>query len=206
MVTQSLVRRNAIALTAAMVAMSVACSTTKADPAQDISAGSLIVSVEEVAQITNFHGFAPASKEADRPTTVDPTAPEVCRAAYDENFAFGAGLTKFRSVTYGGSTGDRIQKPVSISQAIAIYPDESAPRAAFGHLVSELAKCSAAHIKGYEMRIEQPDSSTVLVSSPIWEATYRVKSTVLMNVVGGGLPDTEAAVRTVAGRIADKLS
>ncbi|MDO3335180.1 sensor domain-containing protein [Mycobacteroides abscessus] len=194
-----------LALTSCLVVTLVGCSATKSEPAQEISIDGLVVSIQDAAQITNFQGFSSDTKKSDNPTVFDPNAPEVCRAVYDENIAFGAGLTAFRSVTYGGSIDERIKKPVSLSQSVATYPNADASHAAFDHLESELSKCSSAHLKGYELTVQRPDPSTLLVNSPIWEAAYRVKSSVLMNVSGGGLPDTETAVKGIVDRIAARL-
>lgn len=194
--------RKILALTAFLIATLIACSRTKSEPLQEFSIDDLVVSVQDAAQITNFHGFSSDTKKSDSLTVFDPNTPEVCRAVYDENFAFGTGLTAFRAVTYGGSAGERIKKPVSLSQSVATYPDADVSHAAFDRLESELTKCSSAHLKGYELTVQRPDSSTLLLNSPIWEAAYRVKSSVLMNVSGGGLPDT---VIGIVDRISARL-
>ncbi|WP_414811740.1 sensor domain-containing protein [Mycobacteroides salmoniphilum] len=185
--------------------MLAACSGTKAEPPQDANAD-LFLSIDDMVQVTNFHGFVRDGKKSDQPTMYQSNIAEACHVLFDQYLVFGTGFTNFRSITYGGSTDEYIKTPVSVSQVIANYPDAGVSRTVFEHLVSEFTKCSAAHLKGYELTVQQSDPSTLLVSSQIGEDVYRVKSSVVINVGGGGLPDTERAVKDVTNLIASRVS
>ncbi|CPR90257.1 hypothetical protein [Mycobacteroides abscessus] len=181
-----------------------ACSKIKTETPRDIKSD-VFASRDEVVAITNFRGFAPGSKESDHPTAYESNVAQACRVLFDQYAAFGKEFIEFWSITYGGSTDEPIKKPVSVSQVLARYPDVNVSHAAFDHLVSEFTKCSDAHVKGYELNLQRPDPFTLVVDSPIGQDMYKVQSWALINVGGGGLPDTEKAVMDIAELIAGRL-
>lgn len=197
--------RSFIHTTVCLSMMLVACSGTKAEPPQDVSVDPFL-SIDDMVQVTNFHGFVRDSKKSDHPAKYESNIAKVCRVLFDQYLVFGMNFTNFRSVVYGGSTDEYIKRPVSVNQTIVNYQDEVASHSAFDNLVSEFTECSAAHLKGYELTVQRPEPSTLLVSSRTGEDEYRVKSSVLINVGAGGLPDSGQAVKDVTDIIASRVS
>lgn len=184
----------------------------KADPVSAAAADSLIVDLDEVRRITHVDGLT-SYPEGDvrQPAHFDSDVPAPCQAAYDQESAYGDGWTRFRSVTYSGVTSSvpgGANKMMVVTQAVGIYPDDVASRSAFDRLVPLLNACSAMHVKYYDFTVETPDDSTVELhygEPSSSKVIYRVKSSVLIDVVVQGFADSGRIGGTVIDAIADGI-
>lgn len=185
---------------------SVLSGTKAAPPKADISADSLIVAVDDVAQIADFRGFmSEHTVKSHHPVVTDPGAPADCRAIYDENVTFGESFKEFSSAIYAGLTDEYIKRSVSVSQGIGVYSDAISAQATFDRLADGLEKCSLISVEKYKVTVTRPDPATILVDAKAWKAAYRVKSSVLMDTVVGGLSNSKQVAQAVVDRIADRV-
>jgi hypothetical protein len=178
------------------------------EPTSRLTAGSLIVSVEDVRRIADFSGLTPEpALDLHQPGHSDSDAPASCRAVFDQQVTFDGGWTQFRSVTYNGeaSVGPA---PVlnGVAQAVGVYPDDAAARTAFDHLVSALSACSAAHANNYEVTVHEQDPSTVALHHEQFDSVYRVKSSVLIEVEVSQFPQSGRIASSVLQTITDRIT
>jgi hypothetical protein len=177
-----------------------------APPATDLSADSLMVSVEEMRRITgdNDLNSLPAFDLHQPRRDDDLDTPIPCRVVYDQKATFGNGWTQFRSVDYRdpGEGNDMIR---DVGQAVAIYPDENAARTVFDRLASELTACSALHVKNYRFTVDKQDPLTVVLDySRILQKIIRVKASALI-FVDVNFPQSEPIARTILQVITDRI-
>ena len=200
-----------VAIACCLSAMTLACArrdgAVTADggpPDSTVGVDTLIVGLDEARRIADFPGLKsdPALdlREPRGRNQHDSRHPQQCWAHFDQGVAFGGDWTGFRSVTYSGS------KNYGISQAVAVYPDESASRAALDRLESAFAACSGLHTADFPLTVRRKDSSSIALCSRQCAIVYRVKSSVLMNVSVQRFPTTaeriaDSFVQTIADRI-----
>lgn len=183
-----------------------ACSGPTAKPQTDISANALIVNVDEVSQIAEFQGFTPDQSTRTDDPQPDPRAAQECKAVYDQKVIFGDRLKEFQSVAYGGTTGSQIKGVAEVIQNVGVYSDAESARSAFDRLAPALQGCSALHIKNYDFEVTQPNPSTIVLTSNYKVGiAYRLKSSVLTNVVVIGLPHTDLVTRSVLDAITERI-
>lgn len=187
-------------------------------PTSGFSADSLIVSVDDVRRIAD-NGSLTSQPELDvyQPTSqqAEPDVPSACEAVNGGEQTFTGGWRQFRSVQYSGSTPPTVSGGgnlySAVSQAVGIYPDEAAARAAFDRLISTLKACSALHDKYYDFAVKNEDSSTVTLDYSneylhnIMCNMVSVKSSVLAYVGVGGIPQSERIAQTVLQAITDRI-
>ncbi|OBK24413.1 hypothetical protein A5634_03555 [Mycobacterium asiaticum] len=185
-------------------------SAAKSSPAPGSRADALIVSLEDVRRIANYEELT-AHSHADRrkPPPGDLNAPAPCRAAGISDVTFGAGWTEFRSAGYHGITDDL--KPggpamiQTVSQAVAIYPDESTARGVLHQLESSLQACADLHDPSYDFTLDRPDPATVRISADAWSHMYREKSSVLISIGVLGLQPADQIAKTILQTASDRL-
>ncbi|MEB3983889.1 sensor domain-containing protein [Mycobacterium sp. 663a-19] len=176
-----------------------------------ITTDSLVVSLDDVRRISGVDALqAGPRSEVRQPRHSNSDAPGPCRAVFDQEATLDDGWTQFRSVTFNGDTyggvGDvKIRGVANVIQAVGIYRDDGAARAAFDRLVSTLTACSGLHAANYDFTLDQTDPSTVAFNSDQWKLIYRVKSSALINVGALGLPQSEQTARTIDQTITDRI-
>lgn len=183
-----------------------ACSGSGAEPPADIAADSLIVSVDEVEQIASFKGFTQDQTMRANEPHPDSRAVQECKAVYDQGVIFGGGPKEFRSVSYGGTTGSQIKGVAEVVQNIGVYQQAELARSAFDRLMPALRGCFELHIKNYDFAVGQPDPATIVLTSNHKVAiAYRLKASVLTNVVVIGLQHPDLVTRGVLDAITERI-
>ncbi|OSC43155.1 hypothetical protein B8W66_01835 [Mycobacterium decipiens] len=196
------------------VAAIAACShrSAPATTSPPVAAGidSLLVSVEDVRRIANFEYLTPhAHADLRKPSQGDVDAPGPCRAVGNSDLTFGNGWSEFRSVGYGGATDDLEPGGVAmideVSQAVAVYPNSSTTRGVLHQLLSYVTACTALHDTNYDFALDEPDHSTLRLSSQGWSHLYRAKSAVLISVGVLGLEPADRIANTILQTITDRI-
>lgn len=190
-------------------------------------ADSLVVSLDDVRQITGVGDLASnPNGDDDQPRHPSSDPPGACRV-FDPQVAFGSNWTQFRSAVYNGVAYEPLPavpepgpnppdiaggaaslppKPLMIGQAVGIYADGNAARAAFERLIPALIECSALRTKYYDFDVDQPDQSTVVLNYGIEsEVIYRVKDSVLINLSASGFSDSGRIADTILRNITDRI-
>ena len=164
-------------------------------------ADSLILNVEDVQRIAKFDDLTSDPQQDTRaPGNLDAQAPAPCRAVFDQQAAFAQGWNNFRSVWYSGASNK------GVTQAVGVYPDESAARNAFGRASSDLAACAALHADGYNFTTQTPTPSTVEVCFEKCRVVYRWQSSVLIDVSVQHFSDADRIAAEVVKAIADRIN
>lgn len=179
----------------------------QAAAAPSVDADSLIVSLGDVQRLTGRDDLvAEPIQSAPAPESGDPHAPVACQAVYSQEGIFGAGWKLFRTAAYSAETG-MVSTMAVVMQAVAVYPDAKAAGAVFDRLVPALQECAELHDSVYDFGVSRPDSSTVVLDYRVSQRSvvYRLKSSVLINVVAGGFPDPGQVGAGVAQRIAERV-
>lgn len=173
----------------------------RATPVPGINADGLVVGVEDVQRIANFDDLTSDPRlDVRAPGTLDADSPVPCRVVFDQQAAFGKGWEQFRSVWYSGASNK------GVTQAVGVYPSETAARNAFDRITSALADCSALHASGFDFTTKKPDPSTVSVCFEQCRVMFRWKSSVLIDVSIQHFPHdgaqiTSKIVQTISDRI-----
>lgn len=190
-----------------LAAILTACYTGGVGAVPGIDADALIVGLDEVQRITDRDDLA-ARPVTDAPTSYpeDLRTPDQCRPVFGQEDAFGHNWSQFRSATFT-AVGGGISTISTVAQGIGIYPDDGTTRAEFDRLVSSFEACSALHAKLYDFRMSKRDSSTVVLVFPgnSQSVIYRAASSVLIDVVVQGLPQSDQIAETVAQMISDRV-
>ncbi len=208
--------RSAFIVCIAVLAIS-ACSrqSTTAKPSTTTStppsgADALIISVEEVRRIANYEELtAHAHADLRHPPPGDLSAPGPCRAVGTSDLTFASGWLEFRSAGYSGVTDDIDPggKALidSVSQAVAIYPDEHAARNALDQLETSLTTCVAMHDPNYDFDVDKSDPTTLRITDAGWSHLYRAKNSVLISVGVLGIEPAERIANAVLEAICDRV-
>jgi PknH-like extracellular domain len=174
-----------------------------ADPSP--SADSLIVSLDEVRHLADSPDLNSRSLlDVRQPRSMheyDSKYPSQCQVTYNQDVAFGSDWRQFRSVGYIGASN------AGVTQAVGVYADPGAARAAFERVVAGLTACAALNVPNYTFTVRQPDPSTIqrCAENQCFDA-YRVKSSVLINVSVAHFPQTaEQIATTVLQTISDRI-
>lgn len=183
-----------------------ACLPLQANAEPGLSADTLIVSLEEVRRIADFPDLnSQPLLDVRQPGGLhqyDSQYPSPCQVTFDQDVAFGNDWKQFRSVGYVGAGN------YGVTQAVGVYPDPPAARAAFDRVASALTACSALNVPNFGFTVRQPDPSTIerCVDNRCFDA-FRVKSSVLINVDVAHFPRTaEQIATTVLQTISDRIN
>lgn len=201
-----------VAIVCCVAATGTGCGRPDAVTAAGTDVDSLIVSLDDVRRIANLQDLNQYSHgDADRPGNEDADAPEPCRSVYDQQVAFGSDWRQFRTVTYNALVSASHGAPAKmyvVTQAVGIYPDGSAARAAFDRLAPALTACSELRRKYYDFTVSHQDPATVALDYPEGQSkvVYRVKSTALIDIVVQGFSQSERIAATTLQTIADRIA
>jgi hypothetical protein len=175
-----------------------------ADPA--LSADSLIVSLDDVRRIAASPDLNSRNLlDVRRPRGMheyDSEYPSQCQVTYNQDVAFGNDFAQFRSVGYVGAGN------AGVTQAVGVYADPAAARAAFERVVADLTACAGLNVPNYTFTTRQPDPSTIQrCAENQCSVAYRVKSSVLVNVSVVHFPQTaEQIANSVLQTISDRIT
>ncbi|WP_081967990.1 sensor domain-containing protein [Mycobacterium kyorinense] len=177
---------------------------TAAPTAPSLSADSLIVSLDDVRRIANYDDLNSLDLlDVRRPYNDhanDPRFPGRCQVVFDQDVAFGSNYKQFRSVQYSGASNR------AVTQAVGIYPDEAAARAAFDRVTAELTACSELHLADLPFTVRKLDPSTVARCAEQCPHIYRVKSSVLIDVDVVHFSDSQQIANSVLQMISDRIN
>jgi hypothetical protein len=180
-------------------------------PTPGITAGSLIVSVDDVRRIAGVSNLSAApGSDTDQPRHYNSNLPAPCQAVFDQQSAFDGNWDQFDSATYSadiytGQGETRIRRIADVGQAVAVYPDENTARNVFDRLVANLKQCLPLHVRNYNYTIENTGPATVALNTAAWEVIYQMKSSTLINVAAIGVERPERTARSVVQTIADRI-
>ncbi|HWS91401.1 MAG TPA: sensor domain-containing protein [Mycobacterium sp.] len=171
-----------------------------------VSADSLIVSLDDVRRIADRSDLSSDPNfDVRQPRGMhqyDSEYPSQCQVEFDQDVAFGNDWKQFRSVEYSGAGNN------AVTQAVAIYSDPAAARAAFDRVSSALTACSGLQVPNLAFTVRQQDPSTVArCGDNQCSELYRVKSSVLISVAVAHFPRTaEQIANSVLQTISDRIN
>lgn len=187
----------------------------RTNPTAGIAIDGLIISVDDVRRIAMFDGLTQQPQlEMTQPPTPNPNAPIACQAVGNTNRTFGNNWIIFHAVSYTAAVGSatpafHTRVIALVRQTIAAYPSSDAAHTALDGLVSALAECAALHANAdYQFTMEMLDPSTATLKSTdnTWTETYRVKSSVLIDVLVSGLPSHGPTANSILSAITDRVT
>ena len=186
----------ALTLSACLLA---AAPIAAADPA--MAADPLILSVEDVRGIAGNADLAPAVP-VDRPGgqhQYDAQYPSECHGVFNQDVAFAGGYSQFRSVSYAGPANR------TVTQAVAVYPDSDAARAALTRLGKALNACSELAVPNMAITAQVLDRTTFAVCQAQCSTLYRAQGPVLIGVDAVRFGDSDriatAVLQQITGRV-----
>lgn len=184
-----------------------ACHSGGVGAAPGVDADALIVGLNDVQRITDRYDLT-ALPATEAPSSYHDNlhTPDQCRPVFGQEHAFGHNWSQFRSVTYTAAGGE-ISAISTVAQGIGIYPDDGTARVEFDRLASSFEDCAALQTNLYNFRINKLDSSTVALVFPgnSQTVTYRIASSVLVDVVVQGIPRSDQIAETVAQMISERV-
>lgn len=181
----------------------VAVLTVCAAPAvarADVAAPALVLSVEDVRAIAGNADLSPgpASGQPVGQHQFDGQYPAECHAVFDQDVAFAGGFTQFHTVTYNGPANR------AVTQAVAIYPDFTAARAALTRLGQQLNACSQLQASNMTITTQVLDPKTFALCQAQCSTLYRAVGPVLIGVDAARFGDSDriatAVLQQITGR------
>jgi len=176
-----------------------AAPVATADPG--VAVDPLLLSVEDVRAIAGNADLAPA-EPVDRPGgqhQYDAQYPSQCHGVYNQDDAFGGGYNQFRSVSYAGPANR------AVTQAVAVYPNSAAARAALTRLGKALNACSEMAVPGMAITAQVLDRTTFAVCEAQCASLYRAAGPVLIGVEAAQFGDSDriatAVLQQISGRV-----
>ena len=176
-----------------------AAPAANADPGP--AADPLILSVEDVRAISGNADLAPGAP-VDRPGgqhQFDAQYPSECHGMFNQDVAFAGGFSQFRSVSYDGPANR------SVTQAVAVYPDSAAARAALTRLGKALNACSELGVPNMAITAQVLDRTTFAVCQAQCSTLYRAEGPVLIVVDAERFGDSDriatAVLQQITGRV-----
>ena len=176
-----------------------AAPAAHADPGP--AADQLILSVEDVRAISGNADLAPGAP-VDRPGgqhQFDAQYPSECHGMFNQDVAFAGGFSQFRSVSYDGPANR------SVTQAVAVYPDSAAARAALTRLGKALNACSELGVPNMAITAQVLDRTTFAVCQAQCSTLYRAEGPVLIGVDAERFGDSDriatAVLQQITGRV-----
>ena len=176
-----------------------AAPAAHADPGP--AADPLILSVEDVRAISGNADLAPGAP-VDRPGgqhQFDAQYPSECHGMFNQDVAFAGGFSQFRSVSYDGPANR------SVTQAVAVYPDSAAARAALTRLGKALNACSELGVPNMAITAQVLDRTTFAVCQAQCSTLYRAEGPVLIGVDAERFGDSDriatAVLQQITGRV-----
>ena len=189
-----------ILATAALLTCStfLTAPTAAADPG---AADPLVISVEDVRALAGNNDLTPGPL-LDAPGgqhQFDAQYPGTCHGVFNQDVAFSPGFSDFRSVTYTGPA-DR-----AVTQAVAVYPDSGAARAALTSLGSALKACSELQVPDLTVTTQALDQNTFALCQAQCSTLYRAAGPVLIGVNATRFGDSDRIATTVLQKITTRV-
>lgn len=168
-----------------------------------LSADALILSLPDVSGIVGASDLtSQALFDVHQPRGLhqyDGQYPAQCQPVFDQDVAFGANLSQFRSVQYSGA-GNR-----AVTQAVGVYPSPDAARAALVSLANGLQACSDLHVPDMAITVQKLDRSTLAVCLTQCATIYRAAGPVLIGVEAVHFGDSDRIATTVLKQISARV-
>jgi hypothetical protein len=164
-------------------------------------APAMVLSVEDVRTIAGNTDLVPG-EQLDRPGgqhQYDGQYPAACGAVLNQDVAFAGGFTEFRSVTYNGAASR------SVVQAVAVYPDASAARAALTAVGSSLRACSELGSPAMAVTTQVLDQKTFALCQTQCATMYRAEGPVLISVSASRFGDSDRIATAVLQQITNRV-
>jgi hypothetical protein len=179
------------------------CSTLVTAPvaAAVPPAPALMISVEDVRVIAGITDLNPG-EQLDRPGgqhQYDGQYPAACGAVLNQDVAFASGFNEFRSVTFNGAASR------SVTQAVAVYPDPAAARAALTAVGSALKACSELGASNMAVTTQVLDQKTFALCQTQCATIYRAEGPVLISVSASRFGDSDRIATAVLQRITNRV-
>lgn len=181
------------------------CVRAGADPGPPaLSADALILSLPDVsgivgaADLTSRPLFDVHEPRGDH--QYDGQYPSQCHAIFDQDAAFGATLSQFRSVQYSGAANR------AVTQAVGVYPSRDAARAALVNLAINLQACSDLHVPDMAITVQKLDNSSIAVCQTQCATLYRQAGPVLIGVDAVHFGDSDRIATAVLKQISARVS
>ena len=189
-------------ITTAVLAICLQAGAAPAAHADPVPAADpLILSVEDVRAISGNADLAPGAP-VDRPGgqhQFDAQYPSECHGMLNQDVAFAGGFSQFRSVSYDGPANR------SVTQAVAVYPDSAAARAALTRLGKALNACSELGVPNMAITAQVLDRTTFAVCQAQCSTLYRAEGPVLIGVDAERFGDSDriatAVLQQITGRV-----
>ena len=183
-----------------------ACAPEKSVAAPVLDAEALVLSLDEVKQITDFAAFE-RSFELEQPKPQqDPSVPPPCRALFDQRVAFGDRWTGFRFVSDEGDldVGGQLSLIAMAQQTVAVYATPEAARDAFDRRLAMVTECVQLRFPYHDPVITRPDANTAVLGVVDWTMVCAVKSAVDTSVIA--LPETGRIASEMSRRITERVT
>ncbi len=164
-------------------------------------APALVLSVEEVRTISGNADLVPGP-QVDSPGgqhQYDAQFPSECHAVFNQDDAFAGGFSEFRSVTYTGAASR------AVTQAVAVYPDDSAARAALTRVGSSLRACSELGADNMAVTTQLLDQSSFALCQAQCATLYRAAGPVLIAVSASKFGDSDRIATAVLQQITNRV-
>jgi len=184
-------------------AAALICCTLVTAPAAAATppAPALVLGVEDVRAIAGNADLSPG-EQLDRPVgqhQYDAQYPAQCHPVFDQDAAFAGGYDQFRSVTYTGAASR------SVTQAVAVYPDASAARAALTRVGTALRGCSEAGVPDMAVTTQVLDQKTFALCQAQCATIYRAAGPVLIAVSASRFGDSDRIATAVIAQITNRV-
>jgi hypothetical protein len=178
--------------------------------APNVTAGALLVSLDDVRRITDVSTLvsAPGPSPHREPSHFDSPLPPPCHAIFDQLTAFGRDWQQFASTTAAATvshSAGQANSMADIGQAVAVYPDDATVGHRFSALTTMLGTCRTLNVPNHDYTLDDSDPSTLVLVGHGFSVVYRLRSTVLLQVVALGLDHDEPAARALAQTISDRI-
>lgn len=164
-------------------------------------APALVLSVEDVRAIAGNADLAPG-EQLDRPGgqhQYDTQFPAECHPVFNQDDAFAAGFTEFRSVTYTGAASR------AVTQAVAVYPDSFAARDALTTVGKSLRACSELGASTMAVTTQVLDQKTFALCQAQCSTIYRAAGPVLISVSASRFGDSDRIATAVMAQITNRV-
>lgn len=188
--------RNVLATTAVLAVCAAPALAHAAPPAP-----ALILSIEDVRTITGNADLSPGPS-SDQPVgqhQFDAQYPAECHAVFDQDVAFAAGFTEFRTVTYTGPASR------AVTQSVAVYPDTASARAALTAVGKQLNACSQSQPANMAVTTQVLDMKTFALCQAQCSTLYRAEGPVLIAVDASRFGDSDRIATTVLQQISSRV-
>lgn len=164
-------------------------------------AGALVLGIDDVRAISGNADLTPG-EQLDAPGgqhQYDAQYPSQCHPVFDQDAAFAGGFGEFRSVTYNGAASR------SVTQAVAVYPDSFAARAALTAVGKSLRGCSELGLENMAVTTQVLDQNTFALCQAQCSTLYRAAGPVLIAVSASRFGDSDRIATVMLQQITTRV-